>query len=101
MGSLVWERLWFRLKTIAQPRWTWRYILCCGVVVSIIYFALLSPSPLFSSALPAYTGPYTVGTIDVEIPVETRLINEARLKDGDIAAFQVRRTTILHRVMQR
>lgn len=45
--------------------------------------------PLLSSSLPDYTGPYSVGTIDVESGVETRKVHDATFKNG-APAFEVR-----------
>ncbi|ETI20619.1 hypothetical protein G647_06961 [Cladophialophora carrionii CBS 160.54] len=89
MGSLIWERLRQRLWRTIHPRPTWRYILCCGIATFLVIRTLFSSSPLLSSNLPAYTGTYGVGTIDVEVPVETRSINNATFKDGGHPAFQL------------
>lgn len=82
-----------RLSSILRPRWTWRYLICAGMAVYAISSFLLptSSSPLLSSNLPAYTGPYAVGAIDLEIPLErSRTVHEsARFKDTDDLAFQV------------
>lgn len=49
------------------------------------YFSRLSPVPAF----PAYTGPYTVGTIEVELPV-TELDAPSPAPDSSIATVQYR-----------
>lgn len=51
--------------------------------------------PLFSSNLPKYTGPFPVGTVDVESPVEIRNINNAKFQDGK-PAFEVSSTKYNH-----
>ena len=89
MGSLVWERLGQRIWHIVHPRATWRYILCFGFATFVVFRGLFTSSPLMSSHLPAYTGPYTVGAIDVEVPVEARSIHNATFKDGGHSAFKV------------
>ncbi|EXJ68583.1 uncharacterized protein A1O5_08377 [Cladophialophora psammophila CBS 110553] len=88
MASMVWERLWLRLKPIVWPRWTWRYILSCCVATYVAYCTLFS-APALSSRLPPYTGPYSVGAIDVEVPVETRSIHNAIFRDGGHPAFEL------------
>jgi platelet-activating factor acetylhydrolase len=70
-----------RIEPVVHPRWTWRYVLCCGVATYLAYCTLFS-SPLLSSNLPAYTGPHEVGLVDIEVPVDHRTIHNATLKDG-------------------
>ncbi|KAJ9602593.1 hypothetical protein H2200_012786 [Cladophialophora chaetospira] len=89
MGSLIWERLSQRIWHIVHPRATWRYILCVGLATFVVFRGLSTSSPLMSSNLPQYTGPYNVGTIDVEVPVETRSINNATFREGGHAAFKL------------
>lgn len=89
MPSIMWNRFVSRLPPVLRPRWTWRYVLCFGVATYSIY-CLLFASPMLSSRLPEYTGPYSVGAIDLEIPCEPRRLNDARLKDDGHHAFQVR-----------
>ncbi|KAM0755747.1 hypothetical protein T439DRAFT_11609 [Meredithblackwellia eburnea MCA 4105] len=43
--------------------------------------------PLFSHSLPTYTGPYTVGTLDLEIPVEKQSFGTAKLKSNNEPAL--------------
>lgn len=78
-----------RLPPILRPRWTWRCILGATVATYLIYCFLFA-SPLFSSRLPSYTGPYAVGAIDLEAPVvEPRRAHDARFRENDQPAFQV------------
>ncbi|KAJ9633648.1 hypothetical protein H2204_006854 [Knufia peltigerae] len=88
MGSMVWNRMVLRLPPILRPRWTWRYLLSFSIATYAVY-NLLFARPLLSSNLPAYTGPYQVGTIDLEAPCDPRRINDATLKEGHHPAFQV------------
>ncbi|KAI1610146.1 1-alkyl-2-acetylglycerophosphocholine esterase [Exophiala viscosa] len=88
MPSMIWNRFVSRLPPVLRPRWTWRYVVCFGVATYSIY-CLLSASPMLSSRLPEYTGPYSVGAIDLEVPCEPRRLNDARLKDDGHHAFQL------------
>ncbi|KAK5046146.1 hypothetical protein LTR84_008603 [Exophiala bonariae] len=77
------------LPPTLRPRWTWRYILGATGATYLLYCFLFA-SPLFSSRLPQYTGPYAVGAIDLEAPVaEPRRAHDARFKHNDKPAFQV------------
>ncbi|EXJ86904.1 hypothetical protein A1O3_03858 [Capronia epimyces CBS 606.96] len=95
MASLIWKwkRVSLRLLSGLRPRWTWRWrwrwLLCWTIGVYLVSCLLLASRPLFSSTLPPYTGPYSVGAIDVEIPTEPRTIHPARFKDSGQAAFQL------------
>lgn len=54
-----------------------------------VIYCYIHNMPLLSSDLPAYTGEYDVGTIDIEVPVERRRINDAiRIETGE-PAFQL------------
>lgn len=53
-------------------------------------------SPLFASNLPQYTGQYDVGTIDLEVPCDSRKISEAVFKANGEPAFQVRCSVVMH-----
>jgi platelet-activating factor acetylhydrolase len=76
-----------RLPPVLRPRLTWKYVLCSGAVLYVAYCFLFS-SPLLASNLPQYTGPYAVGTIDVESPVEPRrVISTFKRKDNGEPAF--------------
>ncbi|KIX02961.1 uncharacterized protein Z518_06511 [Rhinocladiella mackenziei CBS 650.93] len=89
MVSMVWDRLRQQLRPVLRPRMTWKYLLCVGLATySVCWF--LFASPVFSSNyLPPYTGPYSVGAIDLEIPTEPRVIHGARFKDSGHPAFQL------------
>ncbi len=88
-SSLVWERVSQRIWQVIHPRATWRYILCFSIATFFVFRGLFTSSPLLSSNLPDYTGLYTVGTIDIEAPVEPRWIKNATFKDGGYSAFKV------------
>ena len=75
-----------RLPPILRPRLTVKYCLFSAAAVYVSYCFLLS-SPLFASNLPKYTGPYAVGTIDVEAPCPRRSTNPFRLKESGDPAF--------------
>ncbi|KAI0428124.1 PAF acetylhydrolase [Xylaria sp. FL1042] len=78
-----------RIPPILRPRLTWRYVLCVVVVFYVLYCYLFN-LPLFASPLPMYTGPYPVGTIDIESSVSSpRAIDTARFKDSQQNAFEL------------
>ena len=77
-----------RLPPVLRPRLTWRYILGASVALYVSYCFLFS-STLFASNLPQHTGPYTVGTIDIEIPCEQREISDLNRKDTREPAFKL------------
>lgn len=52
--------------------------------------------PLFSTNLPEYTGPYAVGTIDIENPCDRRIISDINFKATGEPAFQVRDQALLN-----
>lgn len=70
------------------PRPTWQYIAVSAVLFYVTYCFLLG-LPLLSSNLPKYTGLHGVGTVDIEIPVQQRLISDAIVKSTDKPAFKV------------
>lgn len=78
-----------RLKLLFRPRFTFRYVACSVVFVYVIY-CFVTNQHFFSSPLPAYSGPYQVGAVDLEIPVEKpRRISDTLLKDTDKPAFEL------------
>ncbi|EXJ88118.1 hypothetical protein A1O1_05046 [Capronia coronata CBS 617.96] len=89
MVSMLWKRTLLRLLSALRPRLTWRYLLSCGICLYVASCLLFASRPLFSSRLPAYTGQYSVGAIDLEISTEPRTIHAARLKDSGLPAFQL------------
>lgn len=75
---------------LLRPRLTWRYIL---LVIPSLYIltCLLLQTPPFASPLPTYTGPHSVGTIDLEIPLpKSSLISESIFKESGSPAFELR-----------
>lgn len=85
------HRLTPLILSLLRPRLTVRYILFSIATLWVTYRVLVS-QPLLSNRLPGYTGPYRVGAVDVEYPLETpRRVNDAKFKsksDGDYA-FEV------------
>ena len=72
-----------RVPPILSPRLTVRYLLFSALAIYVFYCFLFA-SPLLASNLPRYTGPYAVGTIDIEAPCEQRGISPFKLKgSGD------------------
>lgn len=77
------------LRHALRPRFTVGYILCSLVALYILYCYIVW-SPLFASKLPRPTGPYGVGTIDIEVPVEEpRNVVDAVLKHDGSPAFHL------------
>ena len=71
-----------------RPRWTIRYVLY-SLVAFYSLVCLLFDMPFFSSPLPQYTGPFEVGTIDLEAPCDARKVYEVAFKDSGEPAFSV------------
>ncbi|OTA98404.1 hypothetical protein M426DRAFT_326006 [Hypoxylon sp. CI-4A] len=70
-----------------RPRLTWRYVVCSLVGLYVAYCYIFS-QPLFAHPLPAYSGPYPVGAVDVEIPLSSpRVIDNVRFKATKENAF--------------
>ncbi|KAL2196940.1 platelet-activating factor acetylhydrolase, isoform II-domain-containing protein [Corynascus similis CBS 632.67] len=62
------------------------------VFLAAIYalYCYFFSKPLLAHPLPQHTGPYAVGTIDIEAPVSPpRIIHEARLKETNEKAFEL------------
>lgn len=76
------------LKAVLRPRWTIKYVLCSIIAIYVLYCFLFN-MPLLSSKLPEYSGEYAVGTVDIEVPCEKRLIADAVLKDSGKPAFEL------------
>lgn len=77
--------------SLLRPRLTVCYVLFSTFALWVTYRVLIW-QPLLANRLPGYTGPYRVGAVDVEYPLETpRRVSDARFKsksDGDYA-FEV------------
>ncbi|UKZ81443.1 hypothetical protein TrVFT333_009215 [Trichoderma virens FT-333] len=92
----TWTHWWRRILTsfadLVRPRRSWRY----AVVVLVSAYALLCLArgvPLLASPLPAYSGPYHVGAVDVEIALDSpRRVSETVFKDGGRPAFEHKTT---------
>ena len=70
-----------------------RYLLrrlVLGVILIYILSCWIRGVPLFASPLPAYTGPYDVGVVDLEVPLDEAItISDTLLKATKQPAFQV------------
>lgn len=79
------------ILSLLRPRLTVRYVLFSIAALWVTYRVLVW-QPLLSNKLSGYTGPYRVGALDVEYPLETpRRVSDAKFKsksDGDYA-FEV------------
>ena len=78
----------FRVPGIVRPQLTLKYLLLSSTILYVSYCFLFNV-PLASSSLPPYTGPYDVGTIDVEVPCTPRKTSDATFKATGLPAFQV------------
>lgn len=77
------------LRSLLRPRLSWRYVACSVVGVYVLY-CFVTWQPFFSSRLPAYSGPHSVGAIDLEIPLEKpKRISDTVLKNSKEPAFEV------------
>lgn len=73
------------LPPLLRPRLTVRYVLSAAVLLYITH-RLLTARPLLASPLPPYTGggPYAVGAVDIEMPLETpRRVSDVKFKAPD------------------
>ncbi|KAG8166217.1 hypothetical protein KVR01_004769 [Diaporthe batatas] len=79
------------IVSLLRPRLTARYI-TFSIAALWVTYRILASQPLLSNRLPGYTGPYGVGALDIEYPLETpRRVSDAKFKsksDGDYA-FEV------------
>lgn len=84
------NRIWLnKASAILRPRLTVGYVLCSLVVLYVLYCYIIW-SPLFASKLPKYTGPFDVGAIDVEVPVQDpRTVVEGVFKKDGKSAFDL------------
>ncbi|KAI0392738.1 PAF acetylhydrolase [Xylariaceae sp. FL0594] len=81
--------IYTRIRSLARPRFTWRYLLSLSAIVYVFYCYLYS-LPLFAHPLPMYSGPYPVGAIDIETPVSPpRIVDTARFKGSQENAFEL------------
>ncbi|KAI0485514.1 PAF acetylhydrolase [Xylaria cf. heliscus] len=78
-----------RIPSVLRPRLTWRYVLSVIVVFYVLYCYLFS-LPLFASPLPMYSGPYPVGSVDIESPMSPpRVVDTTRFKSTQQNAFEL------------
>ncbi|KAI0594263.1 platelet-activating factor acetylhydrolase, isoform II-domain-containing protein [Biscogniauxia sp. FL1348] len=76
-----------RLTAALRSSLTWRYLVCSLIACYLLYSFVFS-MPLFASRLPAYSGPYPVGAIDIEVPLPApRVVDAARFKGTGENAF--------------
>lgn len=77
------------LLSLLRPRLTVRYLLFTLLALWVSY-RVLTAQPLLASRLPGHTGPYDVGALDVEVPLDTpRLVSDMRFRADGSHAFQV------------
>ncbi|KAK7735949.1 hypothetical protein SLS53_007328 [Cytospora paraplurivora] len=77
------------LLSLLRPRLTIRYVIFTIVTLWISYRILIS-QPLLASKLPGHTGPYEVGALEIEVPLETpRRVSDIRFRADGKYAFEV------------
>lgn len=76
------------LKRCLPSRRNIKYLVLSAVIFYTTVCFLLD-MPLFSTNLPAYTGPHDVGTIDVEAPCEKRKLADAVFTSTGEPAFEL------------
>jgi platelet-activating factor acetylhydrolase len=78
------------MQPVLRTRWRWtiKRVLLATVA---FYFTVcfLFDMPFFSSRLPDYSGPYSVGVVDVEAPAVRRDISDVVYKDSGERAFDM------------
>ncbi|EME45377.1 hypothetical protein DOTSEDRAFT_170727 [Dothistroma septosporum NZE10] len=81
---------WFEKTTsLLRPRLNVGYALC-AIIALYVFYCYIVWSPLLASRLPQYTGPYGVGAIDIEVPVdEPRKIVDTVFRYSGKPAFQL------------
>lgn len=77
------------ILSLLRPRLTISYIL---LFLFTLYMTrrLLTSRPLLASSLPPYTGPYDVGAVDIEIPLDRpQKVSDVTFKSTGKPAFEV------------
>lgn len=83
------------ILSLFRPRLTFRYILFSIAALWVTYRVLVS-QPLLSNRLPGYTGPYRVGAVDIEYPLETpRRVSDAKFKSKSDGGYAFEVETVL------
>ena len=89
MGSTESKSTFLYLAPLPLSPFTFCYV-ASAVVAFYISHRILTYQPLLSSNLPEYTGPYGVGAIDIEVPLDRpRLISQTRYKSSREHAFRL------------
>lgn len=73
---------------LRRPQLSIKAILLIACLFYANYCFLLR-MPLLSTPLPAYTGPFAVGTLDIEVPCESRTIDPVKLKSTGETVFRL------------
>ncbi|KAK3320593.1 platelet-activating factor acetylhydrolase, isoform II-domain-containing protein [Cercophora scortea] len=81
-----------RLPGLRLPRW--RHVALFAAVAYTLYCYLFS-LPLFAHPLPQHTGPYAVGTIDIEAAVSSPRIIEPDIRFKSTGASALKLETVL------
>ncbi|KAL7934648.1 platelet-activating factor acetylhydrolase, isoform II domain-containing protein [Trichoderma chlorosporum] len=90
--TLWWRRVLASLADLARPRRSWRYA-ALVLVSAYALLCLVRGVPLLASPLPAYSGPYHVGAVDVEVALDQpRLVSETVFKASGRPAFEHKTT---------
>ncbi|KAK8020438.1 hypothetical protein PG990_005576 [Apiospora arundinis] len=78
------------IPPVLRPRFTWRYV-ACSLAISYVLYSFVTSRHLLAHPLPQYSGPHSVGAIDVEASAPSpRLVDPARFKATNENAFELR-----------
>ncbi|ETR99321.1 PAF acetylhydrolase [Trichoderma reesei RUT C-30] len=87
-----WRRSVTFVADLLRPRLTWRYVASAALMAYVV-LCLVRGVPLLAHPLPAYTGRFDVGAVDIEVPLDKpRLVTETVFKDSGEPAFEHKTT---------
>ncbi|TFB00774.1 Platelet-activating factor acetylhydrolase 2 [Trichoderma ghanense] len=87
-----WRRSVALVADLLRPRLTWRYV-ASALLMAYVLLCLVRGVPLLAHPLPAYTGRFDVGAVDIEVPLDKpRLVTETVFKDSGEPAFEHKTT---------
>ncbi|KAK8139603.1 hypothetical protein PG984_000726 [Apiospora sp. TS-2023a] len=78
------------VPAVLRPRFTWRYV-ACALAIGYVLYSFVASRHLLAHPLPQYSGPHTVGAIDIEASAASPwLVDPARFKATNENAFELR-----------
>lgn len=88
LGALL-QRSSGALRSVLRPRLTLGYILL-SLLILYITRRLFTSRPLLAAPLPPYRGPFDVGAVDIEVPLQQpQKVSDITFKATGKAAFEV------------